>query len=146
MQKALYARKETKINRILHGALSTQQLWPDVENMPAIVGFHAAAKLALEQIEHNNEYIKRLRDRLFKGILDNVSNILVNGPLGDKRVIDNVNISFLYVEGEALTIELSIRGVYVSSGSAYTSRVLEPSHVLLAIGRKHEEVHGSIII
>jgi len=142
---ALYIRKGTKINRILHGALSTQQLWPGVENIPAIVGFHAAAKLALENMENSSKYIKKLRDRLFKGILDNVSDVLVNGPLGDRRVIDNVNTSFLYVEGEALTVELSMRGVYVSSGSACTSRVLEPSHVLLAIGRKHEEAHGSIL-
>lgn len=142
---ALYVRRGTKIKRILHGALSTQQLWPGVENVPAIVGFHAAAKLALENIESNSKYIKNLRDRLLKGILDNVSDVLVNGPLGDKRVIDNVNASFLYVEGEALTVELSMRGVYVSSGSACTSRVLEPSHVLLAIGRKHEEAHGSIL-
>jgi len=142
---ALYIRKGTKINRILHGALSTQQLWPGIENIPAIVGFHTAAKLVLENMEYNSKYIKELRDRLFKGILDNVSDVLVNGPLGDRRVIDNVNTSFLYVEGEALTVELSMRGVYVSSGSACTSRVLEPSHVLLAIGRKHEEAHGSIL-
>ncbi|MEM3742173.1 MAG: hypothetical protein QXU28_03745, partial [Nitrososphaerota archaeon] len=64
---------------------------------------------------------------------------------GEKRAPDNVNMSFLHVEGESITVELSLRGIYVSSGSACTSRVLEPSHVILAIGRKYEEAHGSIL-
>jgi cysteine desulfurase len=71
--------------------------------------------------------------------------VLVNGPLGERRAPNNANLSFLYVEGEALTVELSMRGIYVSSGSACSSRILEPSHVLLAIGRRHEEAHGSIL-
>ena len=67
-------------------------------------------------------------------------------PAGPKRSPDNANISFLNCEGEALTVEMSLKGVYVSSGSACTSRVLEPSHVLLAIHRKYEEAHGSILM
>ncbi|RLI05324.1 cysteine desulfurase, partial [Candidatus Bathyarchaeota archaeon] len=67
-------------------------------------------------------------------------------PHGDKRAPDNVNVSFLRCEGESLTIELSLRGVYVSSGSACTRRMLQPSHILTAIGRKHEEAHGSILM
>lgn len=142
---ALYIRNGINIERIMYGALSTQIYWPGVENVPAIVGFHKAAQLALENMDENIKYIKGLRDRLIDGIKEQVSDVLINGPLGDVRVVDNANISFLYVEGEALTVELSIRGIYVSSGSACTSRVLEPSHVLLAIGRKHEEAHGSIL-
>ena len=142
---ALYIKEGTKIERIIHGALSTQQYWPGVENVPAIVGFYEVARLALERMSDYVSYIKGLRDMLMNGILESIGDVLVNGPLGDKRVADNVNVSFLYVEGEALTVELSLRGIYVSSGSACTSRVLEPSHVLLAIGRKHEEAHGSIL-
>ncbi|MDH5362640.1 MAG: cysteine desulfurase, partial [Aigarchaeota archaeon] len=71
---------------------------------------------------------------------------LLNGPRGSRRSPDNINLSFLYCEGEALTVELSLKGVYVSSGSACTSRVLQPSHVLLAIGRRYEEAHGSILM
>ncbi len=142
---ALYIREGVKIERIIHGALSTQQYWPGVENVPAIVGFYEAARLALEKMDDYVGYVRKLRDRLIEGIVGSVGDVLVNGPLGDKRVADNVNVSFLYVEGEALTVELSLRGIYVSSGSACTSRVLEPSHVLLAIGRKHEEAHGSIL-
>jgi cysteine desulfurase len=66
--------------------------------------------------------------------------------MGDKRGPDNVNISFLRCEGEALTIELSLKGVYVSSGSACTRRLLQPSHVLVAVGRKYDEAHGSILM
>ncbi len=142
---ALYIRRGIKVEKILLGALSTQKLWPGVENVPAIVGFYKAARKAIEDMDSINNYVRTLRDKLFKQILDNIDHVLVNGPLGDKRVVDNVNVSFLYVEGEALTLELSTYGVYVSSGSACTSRVLEPSHVLLAIGRKHEEAHGSIL-
>lgn len=142
---ALYMREGVKLSKILYGALSTQQYWPGVENVPAIVGFHEAARLALRDMEGAMRRVKRLRDRLLKGITENVDNVLVNGPLGDQRVADNANASFLYVEGEALTVELSLRGIYVSSGSACTSRVLEPSHVLLAMGRRHEEAHGSIL-
>ncbi|WFO76067.1 cysteine desulfurase [Desulfurococcaceae archaeon MEX13E-LK6-19] len=142
---ALYVREGVKLDRIIHGALSTQSYWPGVENVPAIVGFRKAAQLAFTDFEEKIRYVRELRDKLLNGIMDGVPNVLLNGPRGDKRAPDNVNISFLYVEGEALTVELSLRGIYVSSGSACTSRVLEPSHVLLAIGRKHEEAHGSIL-
>ncbi len=71
---------------------------------------------------------------------------MLNGPKGLKRAPDNINISFLYVEGEALIVEFSMRGIYASSGSACTSRLLQPSHVLLAIGRRYEEAHGSVLM
>jgi len=142
---ALFIREGVRIERILHGALSTQKYWPGVENVPAIVGFHKAAELALENWSDKIAYVRMLRDKLMDGIVNGVPDVLINGPRKDGRAPDNVNISFLYIEGEALTVELSLRGIYVSSGSACTSRVLEPSHVLLAIGRRHEEAHGSIL-
>lgn len=142
----LYVGEGIRVEPILHGALSTQRLWPGVENVPAIAGFKKAVELAFRDFEAGASYMRKLRDRLLEGILDSVPSVLVNGPVGDGRAPDNVNVSFLYVEGESLTIELSLRGVYVSSGSACTSRILEPSHVLLAIGRKHEEAHGSILL
>ncbi|MEM4562006.1 MAG: aminotransferase class V-fold PLP-dependent enzyme, partial [Desulfurococcaceae archaeon] len=121
------------------------KLWPGVENVPAIAGFKKAVELAFSDFEARVVRVRELRDKLMKGILDSVSHVLINGPVGSKRVANNLNVSFLYVEGEALTVELSLSGVYVSSGSACSSRVLEPSHVLIAIGRKHEEAHGSIL-
>ncbi len=141
----LYVRENVKIEPILYGQLSSEKLWPGVENIPAIAGFKKAVELAFEDFEANINYMRRLRDKLLSGIEERVDDIIVNGPRGEKRAPDNVNVSFLYVEGEALTVELSLNGVYVSSGSACTSRVLEPSHVLLAIGRRHEEAHGSIL-
>ncbi len=142
---ALYVRNGVKVEKIIHGALSTQTLWLGVENVPSIVGFHKAAELVYRDFNKQVTYVKELRERLLNGILDEIQEVLVNGLLGEKRVVDNLNVSFLYVEGEAITIELSLNGIYVSSGSACTSRVLEPSHALLAIGRRHEEAHGSIL-
>jgi cysteine desulfurase len=83
---------------------------------------------------------------LIDGITEKILEVKLNGPKGDKRGTDNANISFLRCEGEALTIELSLKGVYVSSGSACTRRLLQPSHVLVAIGRKFDEAHGSILM
>ena len=142
---ALYVREGVKLERIIHGPLSTQQHWPGVENVPAIYGFYKAAEAALKRFDENVAHMKKLRDTLIKGILEEIPHTKLNGPEGDMRAPDNVNISFLYVEGEALTVDLSLNGIYVSSGSACTSRILEPSHVLLAIGREYEEAHGSIL-
>ncbi|MEM1584211.1 MAG: cysteine desulfurase family protein [Nitrososphaerota archaeon] len=142
---ALYVREGLKLKPIMHGALSTQKMWPSVENVPAIAGFSRAIDLAFTNFEDNVEKMKMLRDMLIEGILEEVPEVLLNGPTGEKRAPDNVNMSFLHVEGESITVELSLRGIYVSSGSACTSRVLEPSHVILAIGRKYEEAHGSIL-
>ncbi len=139
----LYARKGLKLEPIIHGQLSSQKLWPGVENVPSIAGFAKAAEI-IESIDM--AHISKIRDKLIEGIMSGVDHVLLNGPKGSKRSPDNVNISFLYVEGEAIVLELSMNGIYVSSGSACTSRVLEPSHVLLAIGRKYEEAHGSILM
>jgi len=142
---ALYIRKGIELEPPLKGQLSVEKLWPGVENVPLIAGFKKAIEMMFSDFSYRIDYVKNLRDRLMYGILNKVPNVLVNGPLNEMRVANNANISFLYVEGEALTVELSLNGIYVSSGSACSSRVLEPSHVLLAIGRKHEEAHGSIL-
>ena len=144
---ALYVREGTKIERIIEGQIGTQKLWPGVENTPLIVGFCRASELMFENFERNVAHMKKLRNMLINGILTNIEDTLLNGPSpSDKRAPDNVNISFLRCEGESLTMELSFKGVYVSSGSACTRRVLQPSHVLTAIGRAFEEAHGSILM
>ncbi|MEM3786324.1 MAG: cysteine desulfurase family protein [Nitrososphaeria archaeon] len=143
---ALYVKEGLKIERILEGQIGTQKLWPGIENTPAIVGFAKASELAFKNFEYNINHMKKLRDRLIEEILNNIEGTVLNGPKGDKRSPDNINISFLKCEGESLTIELSLKGVYVSSGSACTRRVLQPSHVLTAIGRRFEEAHGSILM
>lgn len=143
---ALYIKEGVKVERILEGQIGTQKLWPGVENTPLIVGFAKASELAFYNFGDNVNHMRRLRDMLIDGIIGKISDVSLNGPKGDKRVSDNVNISFLRCEGEALTIELSLNGVYVSSGSACTRRLLQPSHVLVAIGRKFVEAHGSILM
>lgn len=143
---ALYTKEGTNIERILEGQIGTQKLWPGVENTPLIVGFAKASELAFQNFEENVGYMQKLRDKLINGVFEKVSDVHLNGPKDEKRAPDNANISFLRCEGEALTIELSLNGVYVSSGSACTRRLLQPSHVLVAIGRKFEEAHGSILM
>ncbi|MCS7135655.1 MAG: cysteine desulfurase family protein [Nitrososphaerota archaeon] len=143
---ALYIRDGVKIEPIIHGQLSTQKLWPGLENVPAIAGFGKAVELFASNFDLYVNHMKELRDLLIQGILSNVEHTLLNGPLGNKRSPDNVNVSVLYCEGEALTVDLSLNGIYVSSGSACTSRILQPSHVLLAIGREFHEAHGSILM
>lgn len=143
---ALYTREGVKVERLLEGQTGTQKLWPGVENTPLIMGFLKASELAFKNFNKNISQTKRLRDRLLNGIPEKISETVLNGPKGNRRAPDNVNISFLHCEGEALTIELSLKGVYVSSGSACTRRILQPSHVLTAIGKKFEEAHGSILM
>ncbi|MEM4035176.1 MAG: cysteine desulfurase family protein [Fervidicoccaceae archaeon] len=142
----LYARPGVSLESPLRGQLSGEKLWPGVENVPLVAGFKRAIELAFRDLDGNASKMRTLRDKMLRGILETIDETLVNGPLGEKRAPDNVNASFLRVEGEALSVELSLNGVYVSSGSACTSRILEPSHVLLAIGRRHEEAHGSLLM
>ncbi|MCW4028468.1 MAG: cysteine desulfurase [Candidatus Bathyarchaeota archaeon] len=143
---ALYVKDGVNLERILEGQIGTQRLWPGVENTPLIVGFTKASELAFDNFEGNTTKMRMLRDKLVDGIFTELSDLRFNGPKGAKRSPDNANISILRAEGEALTIELSLKGVYVSSGSACSRRLLQPSHVLIAIGRIFEEAHGSILM
>ena len=141
----LYVKEGTKIERVIEGPIGTQALWPGVENTPLIVGFKKASELAFTDFDSNVEHMRRLRDHLIDGLLS-MEDAILNGPRGKGRAPDNANVSFLRCEGESLTIELSLKGVYVSSGSACTRKMLQPSHVLIALGREHEAAHGSILM
>jgi cysteine desulfurase len=142
----LYVKEGVELERILEGQIGTQRLWPGVENTPLIVGFTKASELAFQDFERNRMKMQLLRDKLVEGIMCTMAEVESNGPVGSKRVSDNANISFLRCEGEALTIELSLNGVYVSSGSACSRRLLQPSHVLVAIGKKFDQAHGSLLM
>ncbi len=142
----IYVREGIPLERILEGQIGTQKLWPGVENTPLIVGFTKSSELAFTNFDANTTKMRSLRDKLFDGIFAELTDLRFNGPRGVKRSPDNANISILRAEGEALTIELSLNGVYVSSGSACSRRLLQPSHVLIAIGRIFEEAHGSILM
>ena len=143
---ALYLKEGVNLDRIIEGQIGTQKLWPGVENTPLIVGFTKASDLAFENFEANTTKMRRLRDQLVDGIFSELTDLRFNGPKGEKRSPDNANVSILRAEGEALTIELSLKGVYISSGSACSRRLLQPSHVLVAIGRRFEEAHGSVLM
>ena len=142
----LYVKEDVDLERILEGQIGTQKLWPGVENTPSIVGFTKASELMFQNFEKNRMNIQLLRDKLIEGITSRIPDVEPNGPIGSKRAPDNANLSFLRCEGEALTIELSLSGVYVSSGSACSRRLLQPSHVLVAIGRKFDQAHGSLLM
>ena len=142
---ALYLREGVNFDRIIEGQIGTQKLWPGIENTPLIAGFTKASELAFENFEANTAKMRCLRDKLVDGVFSELADLCFNGPK-ERRSPDNANISFLRAEGEALTIELSLRGVYLSSGSACSRRLLQPSHVLVAIGRRFEEAHGSVLM
>jgi len=143
---ALYIREGVNVERIIEGPISTQKLWPGIENTPLIMGFAKASEMAFSNFDANVAKMRTMRDKLVNGILTKMTDLTFNGAKGSKRSPDNANISFRRCEGEALTIELSLKGVYVSSGSACSRRLLQPSHVLVAIGRHFSEAHGSILM
>jgi len=140
---ALYMRRGVKVGRLMEGGPQENNRRPGTENVPAIVGMAKAAEIAAANMEKDNAYMIKLRDRLIDKLLE-IPNTHINGPRSENRMPNNANITFLYIEGEAILMHLSMRGVYVSSGSACSSIALMPSNVLTAIGLKHEEAHGSI--
>lgn len=137
---ALYVRKGIGLTPLMEGPYNEFGLRPGTENIPGAVGFGKAVELADEsQVRH----MEKLRDRLMEGLLE-IPESRLNGPKGEKRICNNVNVTFKYVEGESMLLHLDMRGVIVLTGSACFSRTLEPSHVILALGLKHEDAHGSI--
>jgi cysteine desulfurase len=143
---ALYVRKGVKLKKMIEGGSHESGIRAGTENMPAIMGFSKSALIAYSELEKNNSLLISLRDRLVAGLME-IPHITYNGPKGDhisKRLPHNADITFHYIEGEAILMHLSLRGICVSSGSACSSKTLEPSHVLTAIGLKHEQAHGSI--
>ncbi len=134
---ALYVRKGIKIKNIFDGGEQEFGLRPGTENVAGAVGFAKAVELAKTG---NMEW---LRDRLIDGILKEIPDTFLNGSRGN-RLCNNANITFKYVEGEAIVLHLSAKGIAVSTGSACTSHSLKPSHVLTAMGLKPEDAHGSI--
>jgi cysteine desulfurase len=140
---ALYVRKGVKISPLVYGGAQERKLRSGTENAPGIIGFGKACELAAQRMDENKE-LSRLRDKLLNGIVSRIDHIKINGPLGDKRLPNNVNVSVNFVEGESLLLSLDMVGIAGSSGSACTSGSLDPSHVLLAMGLKHEVAHGSL--
>ena len=140
---ALYIRKGTKINKLIHGGAQEKKRRAGTENTPGIVGFGKAAEMAYENIEEHIDRLTKLRNRLIDGIITKIPYTNLNGH-PTKRLPGNANISFEFIEGEALLLSLDMEGISASSGSACTSGSLSPSHVLTSTGLSHEKAHGSL--
>ncbi len=139
----LYIRNGLKIRSLIHGGAQERSRRGGTENVPGIVGFGVAVKRAFAHMEEKTKKEMELRDYLIQRIEKEIPYCRLNGHRED-RLPNNVNFSFSFIEGESLLIMLDMRGICASSGSACTSGSLDPSHVLLAIGLKHEEAHGSL--
>lgn len=139
----LYIRKGVKILSFIHGGAQERKRRAGTENVPGIVGYGCAAKLAAETMQERTEKEIQLRDYLIGRIINEIPYVRLNGD-PKKRLPNNVNVSFQFIEGESLLIMLDMEGICASSGSACTSGSLDPSHVLLAIGLPHEIAHGSL--
>ena len=138
---ALYIRKGTSIEPLLHGGGHERNIRSSTENVPGIVGFGKACELAKEHLPHEAN-LATLRDSLIKGVL-NIKDSYLNGHPA-KRLPNNANFRFSFIEGESMILNLDMKGVAASTGSACSSTSLEPSHVLMAIGLRPEEAHGSL--
>lgn len=139
---ALFVRKNIPLINIIEGGAQERGKRAGTENLPGISGMAAALKEACIHIEENAKKEIALRDRLIKGLAE-IPCSMLNGDK-EKRLPGNVNYIFEGIEGESLLLLLDARGIAASSGSACTSGSLDPSHVLLAIGRPHEVAHGSL--
>lgn len=140
---ALYVRKGVKLVSIIHGGSQERKRRAGTENVPGIIGIGKAIELAYQHFDEHNARIKGLRDKLIKGVMEKIPYTRLNGHAED-RLVNNTNFCFEYIEGESLLLNLDIKGIAGSSGSACSSGSLEPSHVLLAIGLSHEIAHGSL--
>jgi cysteine desulfurase len=139
----MYIRKGVKILSFIHGGAQERKRRAGTHNVPGIVGFGKAAELAKAHMEERMKYESELRDHLISRVMTEIPYVKLNGdPV--KRLPNNANFCFRFIEGESMLILLDQKGICGSSGSACTSGSLDPSHVLLAIGLPHEIAHGSL--
>lgn len=140
---ALYIRKGTKIASFMHGGEQESGRRASTHNVPGIVGLGKASQIAQQELAEEAERVSRFRDKLIKGILENVEHARLNGH-PQVRLPNNVNVSISYAEGESMCLKLDQEGICCSTGSACTSAVTEPSHVLLALGLNPLQAHSSL--
>jgi cysteine desulfurase len=140
---ALYIRDGLRLEPLIHGGGQERGIRSGTENLPGIVGMGAAADLSEKEMKNRAEKLRDLRDPLIKGILESVPESYLNGH-STKRLPNNAHIRFSYIEGESIILSLDMIGVSAASGSACTSKTLEPSKCLTSIGLSHEEAHGSL--
>lgn len=140
---ALYVKKGSKIDAIIHGGGHERGLRSSTENIPGIVGMGKAAEIAMRDMNRTSEKMKTLRDRIIKRVPELVTGAYLNGH-PTKRLVNNAHFRFDFIEGEALVLQLDFKGIAASTGSACSTGSLEPSPVLLAMGITHEQAHGSL--
>ena len=141
---ALYIKKGTRLDPLIFGGGQERGLRSGTENLPGIAGMGKAAEIAKAEVGREGSRLSKLRDKFINGILETIPHSFLNGH-PTRRLPNNVAVRFSFVEGESMLLNLDIAGVAASSGSACTAKTLEPSHVLRAIGLKHEEAHGSLL-
>ncbi len=141
----LYIRKGVKIRSFIHGGAQERKRRAGTENVPGIAGLGKAVELAAASMKERMDYETKLRDHMIGRIENEIPHCRLNGDR-TKRLPNNLNFSFRFIEGESMLIKLDLKGICASSGSACTSGSLDPSHVLLAIGLPHEIAHGSLRI
>ena len=142
---ALYIKTGTTTQPILQGGGQERGLRSGTENVPGIAGFAKAAVIAKNEMPRESARLTKLRDNLIKGLIDPIPNAYLNGH-PTQRLPDNVSVRYSFIEGESIMLSLDIMGVYASSGSACAAKTLQPSHVLLALGLRPEEAHGSLML
>lgn len=140
---ALYIRKGTKLTPFMHGGEQERRRRASTENIPGIVGMGKAVELVRQEMSEEAERLTLLRDRLIKGLMEQIDHVHLNGH-PRARLPNNVNVSIDFVEGESMVLNLDLEGICASTGSACSSASLEPSHVLLATGVLPEQAHGSL--
>ncbi len=140
---ALYVRKGIRLEPVLEGGGQEKGLRSGSENLHSIIGFGEAAKISAREMASESEKLGGLRDKLIQGILASIPKSYLNGH-PTERLPNNVNVRFSYVEGESIILNLDMVGIAASTGSACSSKTLEPSHVLMCTGLAHEEAHGSV--
>lgn len=142
---ALYIKKGVRVDPLLHGGGHERGIRPGTENIPGIVGLGKACQIAEENLDSSIEYITSLRDKLIDGVLESIEASYINGHR-TKRLPNNANFRFSSIEGESLVLQLDAKGIAASTGSACSSKKLEASHVLMAIGLEEVDAHGSLRI
>ena len=139
----LYVRRGVKLEPMIYGGQQERRLRPGTENVPAIVGLAEALKIAQSGREDESRRVADLRDYFIKRILDEIPKTFLNGH-AEKRLPNNINISILDVEGEAVILYMDEYGVACSTGSACTSESFDPSHVIISLGKPRAYAHGSV--
>lgn len=141
---ALYIRKGLRISNYMHGGAQESKRRAGTENVAGIVGFGKAAELAGKNLSEHIAHSRELRDYFWKRIQENITGVQLNGPADEKRHPGNLNVSFDYIEGEAILLMLDAGGISVSTGSACSSKSLVPSHVLDALGVSITKMNGTV--